>query len=114
MKSRTDLLQPKLSQDAVEQAVSAALNIVVGAPQVQAAVSPAAAGINPPASIVPKGVTFPGSSVFVFSDYAESVVDVYKTVFHELFHRGSKVRFTSNSDCITKKACPDLRPETNP
>lgn len=91
-----------------------ALNSVVCAPLVQVAVSPAAAGINPPASIVPKGVTLPESSVFVFSDYAESVVEVQKTSFHKLFQRGSKVRFTSNSDCITKKACPDLRPETNP
>ena len=94
--------QPKLSQDAVEQAVSAALNRVVGAPRVQVAVSTAAAGITPPAGVVPKGVTLPDGSVFVFADGAESVVDVYKTVFHELFHRGSKVRFTSNADYITK------------
>jgi hypothetical protein len=87
----------------VELVVSAALNSVVGAPLVQVAVSPAAAGINPPASIVPKGVTLPDGPVFVFADGAESVVDVYKTVFHELFHRGGKVRFTSNSDCITTK-----------
>ena len=99
----------------MEQAVSSALNRVVGAPLVQVAVSPAAAGINPPASIVPKGVTLPGSSVFVFSDYTESVVHVYKTVFHDFFHRGGKVRFTSNSDCITtKRLAPISGPKPTP
>lgn len=94
--------QTKLSQDAVEKAVASALNRVVGAPQVQVFATPADAGIDVPPGVIPKGVTLPDGSVFVFSDGAESVIDVFQTVFHELYHRGSKVRFTSNPDYITK------------
>ena len=94
--------QTKLSQDAVEKAVASALNRVVGAPKVQVVAAPADAGIDVPPGVIPKGVTLPDGSVLIFSDSAESVLDVFQTVFHELYHRGSKVRFTSNPDYITK------------
>lgn len=93
--------QAKLSKDAVVQAVATALNRVPGGPNIRVVANPGEIGLSVPTSIVPKGVTLPDGTVFVFSDYAESSVDVFATVFHELFHRGSKVRFTSNPDYIT-------------
>ena len=74
----------------------------MGAPTVQVVARPEDIGLGNPFTSVPKGVTLNDGSVVVFSDGAESVVDVYRTVFHELFHRGSKVRFERNSDYITK------------
>lgn len=44
----------------------------------------------------------PDGAIALFSDGAESVVDVFQAVFHEFFHRGTKVRFTNNADYITK------------
>lgn len=91
--------QTDRSEDSVKKAVSPALNRVVGAPLVRVAIAPAgdnpatsaaAVGVIPPAGVVPKGVTLPDGSVFVFADSAESVADVDRVVFYELFHRGSK------------------------
>lgn len=94
--------QAQLSLDAVKKTVESALRRVVGAPTVQVVARPEDIGLGNPFTSVPKGVTLNDGSVVVFSDGAESVVDVYRTVFHELFHRGSKVRFERNSDYITK------------
>lgn len=94
--------QAQLSLDAVKKTVESALRRVVGAPTVQVVARPEDIGLGNPFTSVPKGVTLNDGSVVVFSDGAESVVDVYQTVFHELFHRGSKVRFERNSDYITK------------
>ncbi|TXH46821.1 MAG: hypothetical protein E6Q97_28735 [Desulfurellales bacterium] len=94
--------QAQLSLDAVKKTVESALRRVVGAPTVQVVARPEDIGLGNPFASVPKGATLNDGSVVVFSDGAESVVDVYRTVFHELFHRGSKVRFERNSDYITK------------
>lgn len=102
-RSPASAAQAQLSQDAVKQSVASALKRVVSAPPVQVVRRPEDLGIpNPFAPAVPKGVTLEDGSIVVFADGAESVVDVFRTVFHELFHRGTKVRFTRNPDYITK------------
>jgi hypothetical protein len=53
-----------------------------------------------PSGDLAKGWDSPRWAYHFFSDSAESVVDVFKTVFHELFHHGSKVRFTKNVNYI--------------
>lgn len=44
------------------------------------------AGISAPSGVIPMGATLPDGRVVVFTNGAESVADVYRTVFHELFH----------------------------
>lgn len=90
----------KLSLDAVKKSVQSALKRIPNAPTIEVHTNPGAIGLVTPNSIVPKGVTLDNGSIVIFSDNAESVLDVFQTVFHELFHRGSKVRFTSNADYI--------------
>lgn len=93
--------QPKLSQKAVEQAVAAATRGIPGNPVIKVFLTPESAGLDSPFSGIPKGATLNDGSVFIFSDAAQSRIDVFETVFHELFHRGSKVRFEKNIDYIT-------------
>lgn len=87
------LTEPQLSLDAVKQAVASALRRVVDSPAVQVVRRTEDISLVNPFASVPKGVTLNDGSIVVFSDGAESAVDVFRTVFHELFHRGSKARF---------------------
>lgn len=90
----------QLSLDAVKQAVESALKRVPNAPNVKVVADPASAGIAVPSGIIPKGVTLDDGSIIVLANAAEPVVDAFNTVFHKLFHRGSKARFTKNADYI--------------
>ena len=92
----------QLSLDAVKKSVESALRRVVRAPFVRVARRPEDIGLVNPSARVPKGLTMPDGTIALFSDGAESVVDVFQAVFHEFFHRGTKVRFTNNADYITK------------
>jgi len=47
-----------------------------------------------------KGETRPDGTIVVYADAAESPLDVARTVFHELFHRGLKRFFGSNRQYI--------------
>ena len=74
----------------------------MGAPTVQVVARPEDIGLVNPFASVPKGMTLHDGSIVLFSDGAESAVDVFRTVCHELFHRGSKVRVERNAYYITK------------
>lgn len=97
-----DSTHAQLSFDAVKKTVESALRRVVGAPTVQVVARPEDIGLVNPFASVPKGMTLHDGSIVLFSDGAESAVDVFRTVCHELFHRGSKVRVERNADYITK------------
>jgi hypothetical protein len=82
--------------------VHAALRRVVGEPVGRVVRRPEDIWLVNPFTAVPKGMTLLDGSIVVFSDGAESAVDVFRTVFHELFLRGSKVHFEHNGDYINK------------
>ena len=96
--------EPKTSMestlDAVEESVDSAPKRVPNIPRFESHTRPGSIGIVLPNGVVPKGVTLDDGSIIVFSDTAESVLDVFQTVFHDLFHRGSKVRFTNYANYI--------------
>ena len=90
----------KMSLDAVEKAAQAAVKGVANAPGIEVFANPAAAGLTVDPTIRPMGGTLPDGRILLFADNIGSVIDVHQTVFHELFHRGAKVRFNRNSDYI--------------
>lgn len=90
----------KMSADAVSKAVEGAVRSVPNAPKVEVFANAQAAGLNPPAGVVPKGVTLPDGRILVFSDHATSVADVEETVFHEMFHRGTNAKSTSHKQYV--------------
>lgn len=90
----------KMSLDAVRKAAQTAINGVADAPGIEVFADPAAAGITVAPGIRPMGGTLPDGRILLFADNIGSVIDVHQTVFHELFHRGTKVRFTRNADYI--------------
>jgi len=93
--SEGDAATRGLPLEQVEQAVQEALAGLSDAPPVHVVENLGKLGIfSVPGAH--KGGTFPDGRVFVFSDAAESALDVQQTVFHELLHRGTKVRFEDN------------------
>ena len=71
-----------LTKDAVEKIVASALNRVVGAPKVEVFNSLSDAGLPVSGGVIPKGETLPQGRIISFVNDAESVVDVYRTLFH--------------------------------
>jgi Large polyvalent protein associated domain 38/Large polyvalent protein-associated domain 5/Large polyvalent protein-associated domain 1 len=89
-----------MSLDAVRKAAKTAIKGVPDAPGIEVFADPAAAGITVAPGVRPMGGTLPDGRILLFADNIGSVIDVHQTVFHELFHRGAKVRFTRNADYI--------------
>lgn len=50
--------------------------------------NPVEAGIEAPANLNPSGVVTPDGRVVIFTDNISSDIEVFRTVFHELFHLG--------------------------
>lgn len=50
--------------------------------------NPADAGLTAPDGVVPAGVTLEDGRILIFADNIGSEIDVFRTVFHELFHLG--------------------------
>lgn len=80
-----------LSLDRVNQLVQEALSGIRGAPPVEVAVRPSDIGLQPPPGSVGYGVTLSSGDIYVFQSAMASDMDVFRTVFHELFHRGVRV-----------------------
>lgn len=80
-----------LSLDRVNQLVQEALSGIRGAPPVEVTAHPADVGLQVPAGSVGYGVTLRSGDIYVFQSAMGSDLDVFKTVFHELFHRGVRV-----------------------
>ena len=95
-RSSTDGQPGSMSADQVQKAVEDALQDM-GSPTVEVVSSSEFFGGQPPVSGVPKGGTMPDGRVVVFHDQALSPIDVARTVFHELFHRGIKSTFDNNA-----------------
>lgn len=93
------LLERPVSHEAVERTVQSILKGIPNAPQVEVHRAPADAGLSIPGAM-PKGGVLPDGRIVVFSDANTGVLDVMRTVFHELFHRGLKSYFTSNADYV--------------
>ncbi|MBX9959490.1 MAG: hypothetical protein K2Y15_05080 [Burkholderiaceae bacterium] len=98
--SRAASTPGKMSLDAVRQAVQTAIKTIPNAPGIEVVANPAVAGIAVGPTIRPMGGTLPDGRILLFADNIGSVIDVHQTVFHELFHRGAKVRFNRNADYI--------------
>ncbi len=90
----------KMSLDAIQKAAQTAVKGVPNAPDIEVVANPAAAGITVAPGVSPMGGTLPDGRILLFADQISSVIDVHQTVFHELFHRGAKVRFDRNADYI--------------
>jgi len=88
--TRLDAPKAALSLERVEQFVKQALAGVPNAPPVNVVGSPADIGIDAPQE-VPTGVTLRSGEIYVFQTGIDSGLDVFKTVFHELFHKGLSV-----------------------
>lgn len=80
-----------LALDRVNQLVQEALAGIRGAPPVEVVVRPADVGLQVPAGSVGYGVTVRSGDIYVFQSAMRSDMDVFRTVFHELFHRGVRV-----------------------
>lgn len=80
-----------LSLNRVNQLVQEALSGIRGAPPVEVTARPADVGLKVPAGSVGYGVTLRSGDIYVFQSAMGSDLDVFKTVFHELFHRGVRV-----------------------
>lgn len=80
-----------LTLDRVNQLVQEALSGIRGAPPVETVGSPADIGLVVPPATVPYGITLRSGDVYVFQSAMGSDLDVFRTVFHELFHRGVRV-----------------------
>jgi hypothetical protein len=80
-----------LSLDRVNQLVNEALSGIRGAPPVEVTARPSDIGLQPPPGSVGYGVTLSSGDIYVFQSAMGSDLDVFKTVFHELFHRGVRV-----------------------
>lgn len=80
-----------LSLNRVNQLVQEALSGIRGAPPVEVTARPADVGLKVPAGSVGYGVTLRSGDMYVFQSAMGSDLDVFKTVFHELFHRGVRV-----------------------
>lgn len=86
-----DLPAKPLSLNRVNQLVQEALSGIRGAPPVEVTARPGDIGLRVPAGSVGYGVTLRGGDIYVFQSAMGSDLDVFKTVFHELFHRGVRV-----------------------
>lgn len=80
-----------LSLDRVNQLVQEAVAGIRGAPPVKVTANPADIGLKVPAGSVGYGVTLRSGDIYVFQSAMGSDLDVFQTVFHELFHRGVRV-----------------------
>ena len=80
-----------LSLDRVNQLVQEALSGIRGAPPVEVTARPGDIGLKVPAGSVGYGVTLRSGDIYVFQSAMGSDLDVFRTVFHELFHRGVRV-----------------------
>ncbi|MCM2342805.1 strawberry notch C-terminal domain-containing protein, partial [Rhodoferax sp.] len=80
-----------LSLNRVNQLVQEALSGIRGAPPVEVTARPGDIGLRVPAGSVGYGVTLRSGDIYVFQSAMGSDMDVFRTVFHELFHRGVRV-----------------------
>jgi len=88
-----------VSHESVKGTVAAILKRIPNAPHVEVYRTPVEAGISI-SDPMPKGGTLPDGRIVIFSDANTGTLDVMRTVFHELFHRGLKSYFQSNADYI--------------
>lgn len=88
--SRTTAPETQLSLERVQQIVQSALGGISGAPPVHVVRGPADLGLIVSGEDVHSGVTLRGGDIYVFQSGVGSELDVLKTVFHELFHRGMR------------------------
>lgn len=86
--SRTTPPESKLSLERVQQIVQTALRGIPGSPPVHVVHGPADLGLVVAGEDVHSGVTLRSGDIYVFQSGVGSELDVLKTVFHELFHRG--------------------------
>lgn len=86
--SRSTAPEAKLSLERVQQLVNTALTGIPGAPPVFVVGSPADIGLVTSGEDVHSGVTLRSGDIYVFQSGVGSELDVLKTVFHELLHRG--------------------------
>ena len=86
-----------VSHESVKGTVAVILKRIPNAPHVEVYRTPAEAGISI-SDPMPKGGTLPDGRIVIFSDANTGTLDVMRTVFHELFHRGLKSYFQSNAD----------------
>jgi hypothetical protein len=77
--------------DRVNQLVQEALAGIRGAPPVNVVNHPSDIGLQPPPGSVGYGVTVRSGEIYVFQSAMDSDLDVFHTVFHELFYRGIRV-----------------------
>lgn len=88
--SRTTPPETKLSLERVQQIVQTALGGISGSPPVHVVRSPADLGLVVAGEDVHSGVTLRSGDIYVFQAGVGSELDVLKTIFHELFHRGMR------------------------
>lgn len=88
-----------VSHESVKGTVAAILKRIPNAPHVEVYRTPSDAGISI-SDPMPKGGTLPDGRIVIFSDANTGTLDVMRTVFHELFHRGLKSYFQTNADYV--------------
>lgn len=79
-----------VSLERVQQIVQQVLGKlgIAGVVRVEAFRNPTAANLTTPDGVVPAGVTLNGGRILLFADNIGSDIDVFRTLFHELFHLG--------------------------
>jgi hypothetical protein len=86
--SRSTAPKTQLALERVQQMVETALADIPGTPPVHVVRGPADLGLVVAGEDVHSGVTLRSGDIYVFQSGVGSELDVLKTVFHELFHRG--------------------------
>lgn len=79
-----------VSLERVQQIVQQVLGKlgIAGVVRVEAFRNPTDANLTTPDGVVPAGVTLNGGRILLFADNIGSEIDVFRTLFHELFHLG--------------------------
>jgi len=85
-----------LALDCVNHSMQEALSGIRGAPPVEVVVRPSDIGMAVPAGSVGYGITLGSGDIYVFQSAIGSDMDVFKTVFHELFYPGIRVVVPKN------------------
>jgi len=88
-----------LTHDAAFKAVQSVLKDIPNAPHIEVHRTPSDAGLSIPGPM-PKGGVLKDGRIVVFSGANTGTLDVMRTVFHELFHRGLKSYFATNADYV--------------
>lgn len=88
-----------MSYESVKRTEASVLKRIPNAPSIEVYRTPTEAGISISCPM-PKGGVLQDGRIVVFSDANTGTIDVMRTVFHELFHRGLRSYFPSNADYI--------------